>query len=425
MYCIQRSFTFTDQIIRQSRQLTVYQVIFDVLDLSAIPDRMKELGRKGYSIHAMIRALIVKHRERIESIPRLIDYLDGNPYLAELCGFTPGVIPGETAFYRLLGKLPHPFAERTLHTVNKALIEKGAVTLDTFLMDSKPVLAASADNNIKNPGRNLTDKTKKPARNPRAALGYLAKAPDGGKTLFWGYRTHVITSGEGIPLVEVTHPNNVPDSKVAGTLINKLKRVYHFNSGAAFIGDAAYDVNGLYELIIDKYNCTAFIALNPRAAKNPHTTGEHSRPVCDAGLEMVSDGRWVDPRRHTIKHKFICPLKVSASRSKLYPAVCPAGCPKFAGYGCTKYQQQSYSARNSVPRGTERFQYVYSHRIIVEQYFARLGTLEAYQTSHYRLNAIRNQVTIAHLTHSIIALAALHMGHKESFRCYRSLFRVA
>ena len=213
MYCVQRSvFVLTDTAIRESRSLRVYLELFRALDLSAIPDRMKELGRKGYSVHAMIRALIVKHRERIESIPQLVQYLDGNPILAELCGFTPGVLPGETPFYRLLGRLRHALLEKTLQALNRTLIEAGAVTLDTFLMDSKPVLAATADNNIKNPDRNLTDKKKKPARNPRATLGYLAEAPDGRTTFFWGYRTHVITSAEGIPLVEVTLPNDRSDA---------------------------------------------------------------------------------------------------------------------------------------------------------------------------------------------------------------------
>jgi len=426
MYCVQRSvFVLTDTAIRESRSLRVYLELFRALDLSAIPDRMKELGRKGYSVHAMIRALIVKHRERIESIPQLVQYLDGNPILAELCGFTPGVLPGETPFYRLLGRLRHALLEKTLQALNRTLIEAGAVTLDTFLMDSKPVLAATADNNIKNPDRNLTDKKKKPARNPRATLGYLAKAPDGRTTFFWGYRTHVITSAEGIPLVEVTLPNDRSDAQVARTLINRLKRVYHFKRGAVFIGDAAYDVNALYELIVDRLKCRAFIPKNPRAAKTPHATGAHDRPLCAAGLEMAADGQWADRRRKTIKRKFICPLKASATRARLYPGGCPAGCPKFAGYGCTKYLQTPFSARESVSRDSKHFPQTYARRIAIEQYFSRLGSLEAYQTSHYRLTAIQNQVTIAHLTQSLVALAALSLGHRDLIRCYRSLNRVA
>lgn len=425
MYCIQYSFTFNNHVIRQSRSLSVYKALFEALDLSGIPDRMKALGRRGYSVHAMIRALIVRHREQIGSIPRLVDFLDCNPYITALCGFPAGAIPSETRFYRLLRKLPHALLEQTMLRINTVLIEKGAIGLDTFLFDSKPVLAATTDNNIKNAGRNLTDKTKKPARNPRATLGYLAKTPDGGKSMFWGYRTHVITSLEGIPLVELTHPNNMADSTVACTLVDKLRRLYHFKPGAAFVADAAYDVNSLYAKIVEKYRCKAFIACNPRAAKEAPTAGEHGRPLCQAGMEMVSDGRWTDRRRRAIKHKFICPLKASAGVARHHPDGCPAGHPKFAGYGCTKYRQQSYTPRDSVNRDSEQFQRVYAGRIAIEQYFARLGTIEAFQTSHYNLNSIRNQLTIAHLTHSLIALSAISLGRKELLRCYRSLNRAA
>jgi len=426
MYCVQSSlFVTTEVAIMYSKSLRAYQELFQVLDLSAIPDRMKQFGRKGYSVHAMIRALIVKHRERIFSIQRLIDHLDGNPVLAELCGFTPGVLPDATQFYRLLGRIKHSLLEQVLYALNRVLIEKGAITLDTFLMDSKPVLAATRENNPKNPDRNLTDKEKKPRRNPSATLGYLAKAPDGGKEFFWGYRNHVIITKEGIPLVEVTLPNAESDAKVALTLIRKLKRVYRFKKGAIFIGDTAYDVNELYDFIIDRLKCRAYIPMNPRAAKDPHPTGEHGRPVCAAGLEMASDGQWMDTRRNALKHKFICALKASKTLAKLYPNGCPADCPKFAGYGCTKYVQESYSARASVRRDTENFQTTYAQRIAIEQYFSRLGTLEVDQTTHYRLNVIQNQMTIAHLTQSLVALAAVSLNHPEHIRCYRTFARVA
>jgi hypothetical protein len=61
----------------------------------------------------------------------------------------------------------------------------------------------------------------------------------------------------------------------------------------------------------------------------------------------------------------------------------------------------------------------------VEQYFSRLGLVEAYQTTHYRLNIVKNQMTIAHLTHSLIALAAVSIDQIEKIRCYRTFASVA
>jgi len=426
MYCFQRSlFINSDYAIMNSQTLRSYLVMFKMLDLSIIPDRKHNLGNKGYSQHAMLRAFIVKTREHIKSIPRLIGYLDGNPILAEMCGFHDGKIPDASQFYRFIANTKHSLLEKLFYSIDRKLIEQDVVTSDTFIMDSKPVLAATRDNNPKNSGRNLTDKEKKPKRNPQAALCYLAKSPDHSVSLFWGYRNHVIISKEGIVLVEESLPNNVSDAEVALKLIKKLKIIYKFKKGVLFIADAGYDVNAVYDFIIDKLKCRAFIPINPRASKEPLTLGINGRPLCDAGLEMASDGQWFEKSRRAIKHKFICPLKASKTCAKDYPQGCPTGNPKFTGYGCTKYFSEPRTARASVPRDSAEYVREYSKRIAVEQYFARLGSAEAYQTTHYRLTIVKNQMTIAHLTHSLIALAAASIEHVEKIRCYRTFASVA
>jgi len=68
--------------------------------------------------------------------------------------------------------------------------------------------AATRENNFKNPKRNSRNKNLKPKHNPSATLGYYSYQTISGKKdnfiFFWGYRTHVIISKEGIPLVELT-----------------------------------------------------------------------------------------------------------------------------------------------------------------------------------------------------------------------------
>ena len=426
MYCIQKSlFINSDYAIMNSQTLRSYYEMYKVLDLSAIPERKHNKGKKGYSSHAMIRALIVKTREHIESIPRLIGYLDSNPILSELCGFHFGKLPDSSQFYRFLKNTEHSMFENLLYSINHKLIDFGVITLDTFIIDSKPVLAAIRENNPKNSDRNLTDKENKPKRNHDATLGYFAKAPDNSTYFFWGYRNHVIVTKEGIVLVEVTLENNISDAEVAMMLIKKLKKIYNFKKGVLFIADAAYDVNKLYELIINSLKCQAFIPINPRSAKEPHTPGFNGRPLCDAGLEMASDGQWFEKTKNTIKHKYKCPIKASKTFAKEYTQGCPVCNPKFEGYGCTKYYSEPNSARASVPRDSAEYKSKYARRIGVEQYFVRLGSLEAYQTTHYSIKTVKNQMTIAHIALSLVALAAVTINKKEKIRCYRTFASVA
>lgn len=125
-----------------------YHTLFKALDLSPLPDRNDGVGRDGFSRHAMLRALIVKHLEGIKSIPRLLEFLDAHPVLADMCGFQMGHFPDETQFYRFQRELPNAGLQ-TIHTnLNKTLIKHGLVSLDQFVLDSKPVMAATKENNF-------------------------------------------------------------------------------------------------------------------------------------------------------------------------------------------------------------------------------------------------------------------------------------
>ena len=426
MYNFQPSFAFNyDFLIMSSDFYRTYYNLFKALDLSCFPEKSKNVGRTGYSRHAMLRALIVMHREEIKSVKRLIEFLDSQPALTEMCGFTVKKLPDPSQFYRFFKEIPNTILQKVHQSINKKLIDKGAVTLGTFIMDSKPVMAATKENNHKNPGRNITDKNKKPRRNPQATLGYYSylEKKDGTKTreYFWGYRTHTIVSIEGIPLVETTLPNTKTDVEVAKRLIKELKRLYKFKKGSIFIGDAAYDVRDLYELIITKMKCQAFIPINPRNSKEPQTSGPHGAPLCDADLEMSYDGLCRD--RKNVKLKFRCPLKTHRAVAEKFPKGCPINHFIFsqgAAYGCTKYINITDDARSRVPRNSTLFKKTFEKRIVVEQYFSRLGDREVEQTTHYKLRSVKNQMTIAHLSQSLVALAAVNMNRFDKIRCFRT-----
>jgi hypothetical protein len=405
-----------------------YDALFSALDLTGLPNLNTGVGRTGYPRHAFLRACIVKHLEEIKSVPRLIEFLDAHPVLAEMCGFTMGSLPDPSQFYRFLKDTPNSHIQNILHRANQTLIDEGAITLTRFVIDSKPVLAATRENNPKNPNRNTTNKSKKPRRNPQATLGYYSyqTKSDGSKDFdfFWGYRTHVIVSAQGIPLVETTLPTNWTDAHVAKTLIKKLKRIYAFKRGAFFIADAAYDERHIYDLIVDHMKGHAFIPINPRNTQEPKTLGPHGAPLCRARIEMASAGACREARRHRLK--FRCPLKANQKVAETYPAGCPIDHPRFSEgktYGCTKYLDVTDDARARVPRNSPLCNRIYSTRIVVEQYFSRLGDREVEQTTHYKLRTVRNQMTIAHLGMSLVALAAVQMQRSEKIRCYRTFAR--
>jgi len=52
--------------------------------------------------------------------------------------------------------------------------------------------------------------------------------------------------------------------------------------------------------------------------------------------------------------------------------------------------------------------------------FSRLGEGEVEQTTHYKLRGVKNQMTIAHLSMTLVTLAAPQMGRSEKIRFYRT-----
>jgi hypothetical protein len=415
------------EFIESSPLYRKYYLLFKGLDLSDIPDRNRGVGCTGYSRRAMLRAFIVKHLEEIRTVPRLIDYLESHPVIAELCGFDMRTsLPDESQFYRFLKTAPNSLLQHIYYRINKKLIEDDIISLDTFIMDSKPVMAATKDNNLKNRNRNTTNKYNKPKRNPTATLSYYSYQNINGTKknhiFYWGYRTHVIVTKEGIPLIELTLPNNQTDAKVAKKLINKLKRVYGLKKGAIFIADAGYDEKDLYDFIVEQLKCQAFIPINPRNTRKDKQVSANGCPLCEAGLAMKSHGIITEPNRSRIKYR--CPLKVNHQLSEQYPTGCPITHFRFTEgkqYGCTKYVDITDDARASVPRDSSTYQQTYKLRTEVERYFSRLGDREVEQTTHYNMRSIKNQMTIAHLSLSLIAYAtAVLMKQPDKIRCYRT-----
>ena len=244
---------------------------------------------------------------------------------------------------------------------------------------------------------------------------------------FWGYRTHALVTKEGICLIELTLPNKITDQQAAFKLIKALKRQYGVKKGSLFLADKAYDIKELYDFIVHELKSKAYIPINPRNTKYDKTFGPHGCPLCDAGIEMKSVGRCKEEKRERIK--FRCPLKASKMVAQKHNHTCSANHPSFNTgkcYGCTKYLDVTNDARSQVPRDSKEYKKSFKGRQVVEQYFARLGDREVEQTTHYGFTSIKNQMTIAHLTASLIAVAAATLlDSRDKIRCYRTFAQLA
>jgi hypothetical protein len=421
--------TFED--IQEMPIIKKYEQLFAVLDLSRLPDFNTGVGADGTSQHALLRAFIIKSLESLNRVSTLIRFLEANPALKYLCGFRNGFLPDESQFYRFPKKMKHSVLQDLLARANKILIKKKVLALDVVAIDSKPVRALTKQNNPKNIRRNQRDKTKKPRRNPKATLGYYSYIPlpdpEGKKKqfiFFWGYRTHaIVDANSGLALVEGTWPNNITDEKVARKLFKKLKRLYKPKKGMIVIADKAYDERDFYTFLVEQIKAEPIIPINPRNTKPDKKFSARGHRLCEAGLEMIPAGIWQDGNRQRLKER--CPLKAAKTIAAKFPDGCPCSHPKFAGYGCTAYQDLTDDARSHVQRDTPRFKAIYRKRQAVEQTFERVHELGIEEARHYGLTAIRNSNTIDYLSLALVALAAVRMKKPHKIRCYRTFMAAA
>jgi len=132
-----------------------------------------------------------------------------------MSGFNLGALPDEPQFYRFLQNTKNSSLKHLHQKLNQRLIHDDFLQLYQFILDSKPIMAATKENNLKNLNRNSRDKTQIPKRNPQATLSYYScqVINDEKENLifFWGYRTHTLITKEGLCLIELTLPNNITD----------------------------------------------------------------------------------------------------------------------------------------------------------------------------------------------------------------------
>ena len=405
-----------------------YDALFLAFDKIYRQPDYPAFGRKGYRRSAYLKALIFKESEKIKYTSDLIRSLDSHPVIAMMCGFTPGKLPDASRFSRFLSSMKNSELEMMLYRAAQFLIDNGNTSTAILIGDSKPIKANTKHNNPKNPNRSL-DKKKKIKRNPSASLGYYSylKQPAADKnkqfSFFWGYRTHVLVTKEGVVLAEVTKPNNVPDKVVIKALMRKVKRIYGQKKGRKIILDAAYDFNDIYNFIADEMKSEAFIALNPRYKKPVEHFNEQGYPLCEAGMPMKYCGMTSDEKRTRMKYR--CPIK-GGSKKELanLPKECPVRNSSFYTgkcYGCTAYVDVNGEARLKVARHSKNYQDTFDLRTEVERYFSRLGPRECEELSIYKYRAIQNKMTIAHLTLNLVAVAAaIILEQPEKIRCYKT-----
>lgn len=401
-----------------------YSDLFLHLDLSEFSEFNANIGRKGFSNQAKLRAAIVMKCECFSCVTDLLDYLQNNLLIAHYCGFNiMKPLPSYWTLDRFINSLDNDLLQNLMHSQVKKLYELGVIDTSFIVLDSTPIMANTSQNNPKFFKKDKFNPDNQPKSDKDCALGvHTASNQHNEKKceFYWGYKNHVpVDCITGLPIFELTTTADVSDSTVALDILSQTNSFLPVNE-CTFIADKAYDVKAIYNTVKDVYEGDCVIPLNKRNTKNPKKLSS-GHPICEAGLAMNKDGKCRSEGR--IRQKYCCPFRNSKS------GCCPCNHKNWNNgkkhRGCTKYITVHDDYRLSIDRDCISFKKIYSLRTEAERYNARFK-----QTGQERLwghseNAAKNLNTIAHIALLAVAYAAFITKSNYSVRCLKSAKRIA
>ena len=304
----------------------------------------------------------------------------------------------------------------------KKLYEMGIVDASFIGLDSTPVMANTKQNNPKSFAKNKFSKENHPKSDPDCALGVHSASNQHNERryeFYWGYKSHVLVDCiSGLPLYELTTPDNVADSSVAAEILAAADQTISLKE-CAFLADKGYDMKSIYNTVKTAYEGEAFIPLNPRGTKDLKALPA-GNPVCEAGLAMHKDGKTTDNGR--TRQKYCCPFRQSKT------GVCPCNHKNWnngkKNRGCTKYRTVPDDYRLSIGRSRLYFKRTYALRTECERYNSRFKSTGQERLWVRNGASAANLNTLAHISALAVALAAvLHGSH--SYRSAKQLRRSA
>jgi hypothetical protein len=394
------------------------------MDTSAIDASAAKTGRKSQRA-ALFCAFVVMKLERFSQITDLVDFLNSNLLIAYYCGFDiTKPLPSYWTFDRFIRNLDNQILKDIMRSQVLKLAELGIIDTSFIGLDSTPEMANAKQNNPKSFAANKFSKDNQPKSDQDCRLGVHTASnqhDERNYEFYWGYKNHVLCDLiTGLPIYEMTTPANTADSSVALDVLSHTHSFLPIDE-CTFVADKGYDVKTIYNTIKTLYHGDCVIPINQRNTKDT-TLLPIGVPQCAAGLAMNRNGKVRDQNRE--KQKFCCPFKRSKNDS-----ACPCNHPRYHNgkkhRGCLKYVTIPDDYRLSINRDTAEFKSVYALRTECERYNSRFKSTGQERLWVRNGFSSANLNTVAHISLLAIAVAAIVTKSAASYRCLKSVKRIA
>lgn len=303
-----KQISFVDYHVAQTISPTdPVKLVFDAIDWKPIRNLLPEQKPKGkrgpnsYNRISMLKALLLIPLREAFGLRNRAKVLKEKPRLSYLCGFSFGQTPAHNTF--------------SLFIENELIEDDKILRLFHILVAQIFALAKICESEIGIDGTHLLAQP----NDPEAKVGFKTKT-----FYFFGYKVILLVSVKEplFPIAVEVVPGNQSETPQFSKTIDQFRQFHSDMKVKKVFGDAAYDSNDNFKIVIDELKAKPFIALNQRGKKNPFLTREiylndEGKLYCLGGRELVYWGE--EKKRRRVKYR--CPIAVEDGNC-LFASLC-------------------------------------------------------------------------------------------------------
>ena len=195
-----------------------------------------------------------------------------------------------------------------------------------------------------------------------------------------------------------------------------------------FLGDSSFDSYDTYPMLRDDFNFKRMcIPLNPRNSSSAHTDfDDNGTPLCPNDKTPFVYDSVCHGKNRSERFKYICPKSIKVKGVPNPVCICEHPCTDKS-YKCTyTYPDKNLRLYPGIPRGTEHWDNLYRHRVLVERTIYLLKyPLGAASRKSLSARTAKANLFIAGISHLIGVILAHAINKSELFKSVRKILASA
>jgi len=416
---------------------------------------------REYSLESFIRFFVLQKILGVPSDSMLINFLRLSKELQEFCGFEK--IPDASKFTRFrqnfVSHLQTMF-DKLVEITEPICREIDAKKADYLIYDPTGIEANVAENNPKFLNSKLKQAKKAAAKNPEInpyALAYslmpetananpLVKQQYINGHFCYAFKVGILANGLGIVRgisffdedFKLRHPEvvekktdnpdldkEIADSTSLRPVLSDFYNAHPTFSYNTFLGDSSFDSYDIYKMLRKDFHFDRMvIPMNCRNTSSSHSDFDSKgTPVCPIDKTPFTFLGISGGKNRSERFKWVCHKSETVPKSSKRVCTCETPCTDSSYGRCVyTYPDKNLRLYPGIPRGTEHWDNLYRHRVLVER---TIGLLKdplgvAYRKS-YSQSTAKADLLFAGIAQLLGVILAKAINKPELFKSIRKL----